>query len=182
MRTKWFIAAAVLGTIALLTLGVTLPSMEVKGRLFGFISMGAERRSISGLIIQLFGENVLLAVLILLFAIIVPLVKLILTLGFVFHRNLKNHNRLHALVHGIGKWSMVDVFTATMVVSLITFNNLRAKIFSTKAVLLPGFYFFLAYCIGSIASTYLLNRAMRSHPTGVPADDPPRSRDTGIEA
>jgi uncharacterized paraquat-inducible protein A len=157
----WLGLLLVLVTIACLVLGIVFPTLEVRGRLLG-ISLGGEQRSILGLIGGLWQTNILLAALISLFSLVIPVTKLGLTLVMLWSENLERHRTLNILVHNISRWSMVDVFSMSIVVSFITFNQFRIRIFSTRGYLLIGFYFFLAYCLLSIASTYLLRKQIHT--------------------
>ena len=152
-------------TLVLLVLGLTLPCIEVSSKIFGFIPLGSDKKSILGIIGKLLSTNFLLAILIVIFSIIIPISKLSLTLFLLISKNSKNNHLVEFLVHNIGKWSMVDVFSMAIIVSMLTFNNLRIKIFSTEGELLAGFYFFLSYGLLSIITTYFLNRQVQNEPT-----------------
>ncbi len=150
------IVAAV--SLVLLVLGVSLPCIEVKSRLIDLIPLGTERKTILGLIAGLLKNNVLLALLVILFSLVIPVLKLSLTV-FMIVRKEEHFNRLIKwLVLNIGKWSMVDVFTMAIVVSVLSFDNMRIKVFSTSGELKAGFYFFLAYGLLSIVSTFFLEK------------------------
>ena len=140
-----------------LVLGITLPCIRVSGHLFGFIPTGTDKRSILDLVGRILNTNILLALLILLFSILIPLTKLILTLVMIIWRKQGDNKTIRFLVHNIGKWSMVDVFSMAIIVTMMTFDNLRIKVFSTEGELLAGFYLFLAYGILTIATTYFLS-------------------------
>jgi uncharacterized paraquat-inducible protein A len=120
--------------------------------------LGSEKKSIVGLIGNLLKSNILLGFLIILFSILIPVAKLSLSLLMILSKTQNDNRFLQFLVHNIGKWSMVDVFSMAIIVAMLTFDNLRIKIFSTEGQLLPGFYFFLGYGILSIFTTYFLNR------------------------
>lgn len=147
-----------ISAIICLILGVSLPCINVSSQLFGFIPMGSDQKSILGLIVNLFHHNILLAFLIILFSLIIPVAKLSLTLTMIISKNQLHNRFFHYAVHNIGKWSMVDVFSMAIVVAMLTFDNMRIKVFSTQGQLLPGFYFFLIYGLLSISTTYFLNR------------------------
>ncbi len=144
--------------IICLILGVSLPCINVSSQLFGFISIGSEQKSILGLIVNLLNNNILLAFMIILFSLIIPVAKLSLTLTMIISKNQNSNRFIQYILHNIGKWSMVDVFSMAIVVSMLTFDNMRVKVFSTQGQLLPGFYFFLSYGLLSIITTYFLNR------------------------
>ena len=145
-------------TFSFLILGITLPCIEVSSKLFGFLSVGAEKKSILGVIGNLLNSNILLGILVILFSIVIPVTKLSLTLFMILSKSQNFNRSLQFLVHNIGKWSMVDVFSMSIIVAVLTFDNLKIKVFSIGGQLLPGFYFFLSYGILSIITTYFLNR------------------------
>ncbi len=60
----------------------------------------------------------------------------------------------------IGKWSMADVFVVATFLSYLSFSNMNSGI-DTEAKTLVGLYFFLAYCILSIASSQLIELAVK---------------------
>jgi uncharacterized paraquat-inducible protein A len=145
-------------TFCFLILGISLPCIEVSSKLFGFLSVGTEKKSILGVLGNLLNSNILLGILVILFSIIIPVTKLGLTLFMIFSKTQNFNRSLQFLVHNIGKWSMVDVFSMSIIVAVLTFDNLKIKVFSTGGQFLPGFYFFLSYGILSILTTYFLNR------------------------
>lgn len=150
--------------LVFLFLGIYLPCIRVTSHLLNVIPVGTEERSILGLIGNLFKSNILLGLLILLFSILIPVTKLVLAATILIWEGKITHPFIHFLVHNIGKWSMVDVFTTAIVVTMLTFNNFRVKVFSTEGHLLAGFYFFLAYGILTIFTTYFIQK--KSSATG----------------
>jgi uncharacterized paraquat-inducible protein A len=58
----------------------------------------------------------------------------------------------------ISKWSMADVFVVGVFVAFLAANAVKKEggLLSFEAVLGPGFYFFLGYCLLSILSSQLL--------------------------
>jgi uncharacterized paraquat-inducible protein A len=61
----------------------------------------------------------------------------------------------------IGKWSMADVFVVATFLSYLSFSNMNSGI-DTEAKTLVGLYFFLAYCILSIASSPIIELAIKN--------------------
>ena len=108
-----------IATFALLFLGISLPCISVSSHLFGFIHLGSESNSIIGVIGKLLQSNFLLGLLITLFSIVISLSKLSLTLYMIISRNSEHNKFITVLVHNIGKWSMVDVFSMSIIVSLL---------------------------------------------------------------
>ena len=166
--TKYGSSALIFVALILLFLGITLPCIAVSSQLFGFIPLGSEKKSIIGLIGNLLNSNILLGILIILFSIVIPVTKLSLTLLMILSKTQNNNRFLQFLVHNIGKWSMVDVFSMSIIVAVLTFDNLRIKIFSTEGQLLPGFYFFLSYGVLSIFTTYFLSKQVKENEVSSP--------------
>ena len=154
--TKYGSSVLVFLALILFFLGIILPCIAVSSKLLGFIPLGSEKKSIIGLIGNLLKSNILLGILIILFSIVIPITKLSLTLLMILSKTQNNNRFLQFLVHNIGKWSMVDVFSMSIIVAVLTFDNLRIKIFSTDGQLLAGFYFFRGDGVLSIFTTYLL--------------------------
>ena len=112
-----------------------------------------QSKSIVELITLLLSQNnYIVGISILIFSVVLPVVKLLITLLGVFSR-LKG--RLLNKVHLLGKWSMADVFVAAIFLAFLAFNNLQTGI-QTESNTLLGLYFFLAYCVLSIGTSQWL--------------------------
>jgi uncharacterized paraquat-inducible protein A len=101
-----------------------------------------EKRSVLGMLKKLWQDgNYWPFSLIFLFGIIVPLLKS----GIIFYLILgKNPDpKWQRLTSAISKWAMADVFAISIFVAFLGANAME----STKAVLLPGFYYFSGYVI-----------------------------------
>lgn len=94
-----------------------------------------------------------------LFAIIIPVIKITLSLLAVFLKPSKSNFLLKANSL-LGKWSMSDVFVMSIIVAFFTINANEQFINTVqmKAELGQGFYYFVAYCILAIAAGQLLER------------------------
>ena len=97
-------------------------------------------------------DNRLVAFLILFFSVMVPLVKAILLLLVLFIQQLRFRPKVHAFVSAISKWSMADVFVVGIFIAFLSTSSNS----SVNAYLHSGFYYFLAYCIISIASVQVM--------------------------
>ena len=88
----------------------------------------------------------------LLFSIITPMMKALLTYFIVAspakERNLKIANFLHT----IGKWSMADVFVAAILLALYALKFQEA----TKSIPCLGLYYFIGYCLVALVTTELM--------------------------
>lgn len=113
-----------------------------------------DTRSIVGTIDGLYESgNPLVATLILLFSVIVPFIKGSLLLVCLAMRPGAMRWRLFAFVRGISKWAMADVFVVGVYVAFLSAkatDNLDAEVHA-------GLYFFIAYCLISIASLQFID-------------------------
>ncbi|CAF3458083.1 unnamed protein product [Rotaria socialis] len=87
--------------------------------------------------------------LVVIFSILIPFTKAFLLLLMNFVHNRKYNYFVYTLIRDWGKWSMTDVFVTVIFLSFFA-SLLVADI---DATILPGFYFFLTYCIISLAAT-----------------------------
>lgn len=164
--TKRNITAFILIIASLICLypGVTLPVLQIKVSaeipILGALQFYDETQSIIQSITALFKHNNhLVAVLILLFSILIPLIKACLLLLVLAVKNLPNRHGLHQFVNIISKWSMADVFVVSVFMAfLATQSNSHIE-----AILHTGFYYFLAYCLLSIVAAQLMNSKPTNH-------------------
>lgn len=97
-------------------------------------------------------NNTLVAFLILFFSVIVPVFKAISLLAVLLIKKLRNHTSLHQFIALISKWSMADVFVVGVFISFLSSQSNEAM----QAKLGVGFYWFLAYCLISIAASQVM--------------------------
>ena len=154
------IAALILIVISLICLypGLTFPILSIhvgaKLPLIGEIGLHDSTQSIMKTIRTLWeNDNNLVANLILLFSVLVPIFKAVTLLAILFIKQIKNRTFLHWFVAIISKWSMADVFVVGVFLAFLATKSND----SIHAELHEGFYYFLAYCILSIAATQLMN-------------------------
>ena len=107
------------------------------------------------------------ATLILLFSVIVPLGKAALVASSVFVANPAVRRRTLAFVETIAKWSMADVFVVALFIAYLAAQasatptqgaNAAPALIAFSAHFGPGFYWFAAYCIFSLASQQITVR------------------------
>jgi hypothetical protein len=110
------------------------------------------------------------ATLILLFSVIVPLTKAALVAAAVFMRNAKARVRTLKFVEAIAKWSMADVFAVALFIVFLAAQATQQPpgapesappLLAFTAHFGPGFYWFAAYCLFSLASQQLTARLAR---------------------
>ncbi len=107
-------------------------------------------------------NNYVVGISILVFSILFPLAKLFLLISFLVLPVAGRWKPLQHFVNYSGKWSMADVFVVAIFLAYLAFENMQVGIPTTSNVMV-GLYFFLAYCMISIAATTLLRR--ESHET-----------------
>jgi hypothetical protein len=101
------------------------------------------------------------ATLILLFSVIVPLTKAALVAWAVFMKNAAMRARTTKFVETIAKWSMADVFAVALFIVYLAAQATQQPpgapeaappLLAFTAEFGPGFYWFAAYCLFSLAS------------------------------
>ena len=112
--------------------------------------------------------------LILLFSIILPFLKLILTTYYLFVEKAKKSKFVKTVIFYLGKWSMADVFVVAIFMAYIGFygllnSQLAGMASATDTVVIetvnysklsPGIIFFTLYCLFSILMSTLIHRQM----------------------
>ncbi|NOQ15263.1 MAG: hypothetical protein GQ583_12405 [Methyloprofundus sp.] len=103
-------------------------------------------------------EHVAVGLLIGFFGIIIPGIKIILTLIALQVGSGQTRSDLLKMSSLLSKWSMSDVFLMAILVAFFSINaNAQAvNTIQMKAVLGPGFYFFATYCLLAIAAGQLM--------------------------
>jgi uncharacterized paraquat-inducible protein A len=120
-----------------------------------------QSKSVIDLINVLFeNKNYVVAVSIFCFSVLVPFIKLTLSVLLLLSRPFRDSGLVKKTVGRIGKWSMADVFVVATFLSYLSFSNMNSGI-DTEANTLVGLYFFLAYCILSIASSQFIELAIK---------------------
>ena len=140
-----------LGALVTLVFGLITPIMMVtihkEVEYLGDVVLSFESKGIIGSIAKLFESgDVVVAIVILLFSVLVPGVK---TLSLLFVSIFMESRFAYGIVKFfkmIGKWSMVDVFVVATFLVYLTANKGDVS----RAEVEVGFYFFLAYVIVSM--------------------------------
>jgi len=109
------------------------------------------------------------ATLILLFSVIVPFGKAVLVAWAVFMTDAARRARTLGFVEAIAKWSMADVFVVALLIAYLAAQATQttsldagsAPLLAFKASFGPGFYWFTAYCLFSLASQQYTVRRFR---------------------
>lgn len=131
------------------------------------IEVYQQTRSIVGSVRHLYRVgSATAATLILLFSVIVPLTKALLVLWAVWHDDGARRRRTLRFVEMIAKWSMADVFAMALIIAYLAARASQTPPgpgFAPQAVAFtasfgPGFYWFAAYCLVSLATQQLTAR------------------------
>ena len=126
----------------------------------GNVQVYEQTRSIVGSVRQLYDVgSPLPATLILLFSVVVPLTKALLVAWATFMTNAAARVRTLRFVTAIAKWSMADVFAVALLIVYLAAQASQQPpgvgappLLAFTAEFGPGFYWFAAYCIFSLAS------------------------------
>lgn len=142
-------------------LGITKMKVDLSKTFEGRMYFYYQNKSIVGLIeLLLQKNNWLVAFAILAFSVLVPFVKLVFSMLILFSGPVRHNDWIQSIIKGIGKWSMADVFVAAIFLAYLSFQNMNSGI-ATESTPLLGAYFFFAYCVFSISSTYFINRSVK---------------------
>lgn len=130
-----------------------------------------QTRSIVGAVRQLYDVgSPLPATLILLFSVVVPLTKAALVAAALYMRNAAARVRTLHFVEAIAKWSMADVFAVALFIVFLAAQASQQPpgapesappLLAFTAHFGPGFYWFAAYCLFSLASQQYTARLAR---------------------
>ncbi len=147
----------ILASFACLVPGLTRPALTLDITpvlpFLGKMTIFHQTRSIIGTIRNLYDTgNMLVAALILLFSVVVPFAKGLSLLYVLAWKRAPGRMALFRFVALIGKWSMADVFVMGILLAYMAAGASEG----VAATLHDGFWFFLGYCILSVASAQLM--------------------------
>jgi paraquat-inducible protein A len=150
----------VVHVISLVLLGFGLVKdvlqIDVSAHFLVDINLFNETRSVISTLQNLWrSDNYWPFFLIFLFGIMVPIIKSLVIFYLLLAPNPKNI--AYAFVNVISKWAMADVFAIAIFVAFLGARAME----NTKAILLPGFYYFSAYVLLSAAITMFLPKMLK---------------------
>ena len=130
------------------------------------VEVYTQTRSILGSVRELYRVgSPMPATLILLFSVIIPFGKAALVAWAVFMRDAAARVRTVRFVELIAKWSMADVFVVALFIAFLAARASQTAPDSSNPALVsfsahfgPGFYWFAAYCVFSLASQQWMSR------------------------
>ena len=124
-------------------------------------------------------EMTLVAVLVILFSVVFPALKMLaLGVGLFRPALLRTNRFIKLLAFELSKWSMADVMVLAIFMSYVAFNgviggawddlrrvpNVQQVLIPTNASkILPGYYLFIGFCISSIFLSKRLEKGIASH-------------------
>jgi len=186
---KMLVAGLTLGSIILLVLGVSLPMIDIDARLNSFkFALFDEPIEFEEQIIYYQSKSIvevtktlweggswdlkLVGTLVLMFSIVFPFFKLLLSGGYLFTDRVRNNTVAKTIIFHLGKWSMADVFVVAIFMAYIGFYGIISTQlngiernqggFAIETInysrLAPGAFFFTTYTILSIFISILINR------------------------
>jgi hypothetical protein len=123
-------------------------------------------------------EMSLVAVLVLLFSVIFPVLKMLALSACLFRPTMLRTNRIvKFLAFESSKWSMADVMVLAIFMSFVAFNGLvgsameglrdaagQLAIPTNSSKILPGYYLFIGFCLTSMFLSKKLERGISSRP------------------
>ena len=191
---KWAMVWLTLVCVVFLALGLFLPMIDLDARLsdvdlqllgeqihFDEQVMYFQSKSITDVTRTLLEgrgwDLKLVGILILLFSIVLPFLKMILTTAYLFIERAQQSKLVQTVIFYLGKWSMADVFVVAIFMSYIGFygllnSQLGAMAGSSETMTIetvnyskfsPGIIFFTMYCIFSIVLSMLIHRRKWNH-------------------
>lgn len=138
----------------------SMTNMMGIGDIDGEIEVYRKTRSIIGTVTDLFRSgDALVAFLVMLFSIIIPLIKILMMLISTLLKQGVWQTRLVNLNGLLSKWSMADVFVVALIVTYMAANaSDGGGLLSLQSNFESGFYYFLGYCLFSIAAMQFFQR------------------------
>lgn len=186
---KEMVASLTLSSVILLVLGISLPMIDIDARLNSFtFDLLGEKIEFDEQIIYYQSKSIvevtktlwqgegwdlkMVGVLVLMFSIVFPFFKLLLSGLYLFFDRIRKSSLARGFIFYLGKWSMADVFVVAMFMAYIGMYGVIASQlngigqnqggFAIETVnysrLSPGAFFFTAYTILSICISILINR------------------------
>jgi hypothetical protein len=118
----------------------------------------------------------IVGVLVLMFSIVFPTLKIFTSIFYMYKPSLLRQNRLaRFLVLESSKWSMADVMALAIFMAFVAFNGLIAHtmgamkgtgaeltIPTDSSKILPGYYLFVGFCMASLFLSKKLERGIRT--------------------
>lgn len=137
-------------------IGIGEPELQIDGRIYALY----QNKSVLELIKLLYlGGNFVVAILILMFSIVFPTVKLVSSVIVFLAPSSQFSKYAVTVIDKLGKWSMADVMVASIFLAYFSFANMNVGV-ETGSSTLIGLYFFSAFVVFSIFSGSYLKRTV----------------------
>ncbi len=126
----------------------------------GDIVLSFESKTIIGTIEHLYhNANYPVAIVILLFSVIVPLLKTLSMIAVIIWKELHIAKKLVTIFKHLGKWSMLDVFVVSLLLVYLSAGSSE----NSYSEIESGLYIFLIYVILSIITSISVNRVLEGN-------------------
>lgn len=138
---------------------MVIEGLDVRGTVDAF----DKTRSILGTAIELHANNhLLVAVLIVVFSVVVPVLKGLILLAVFAPLSLRIKSSLLWTSNALSKWSMADVFVIAIFIAFLAGKGIQESrsLVDFDAQLGTGFWYFLGYCLLSILGTQILSAGL----------------------
>ncbi len=190
---EWSVAGLTLVSILLLLLGISLPMIDIDARLDSFVfSLLGEDIVFDEQVIYFQSKSIVevtktlwqsggadlkaVGALVLMFSIVFPFFKLLLSALYLFSDKVKNNRVAQQIIFHLGKWSMADVFVVAIFMAYIGMYGVITSQLSAidqnqggfaietlnYSRLSPGAFYFTSYTILSIVIGILINRRAKT--------------------
>ena len=158
--TAFSLSVAIISLITLLY-GIITPILMIvihkNVDYLGDIVLSFESKTIIGTIEHLYSNsNYPVAIVILLFSVIVPLIKTLSMIAVIIWKELHIAKKLVSLFKHLGKWSMLDVFVVSLLLVYLSAGSSE----NSYSEIESGLYIFLIYVILSIITSIGVNRIL----------------------
>jgi hypothetical protein len=162
LSLRGFTIAVSLGALIALINGLVTPIMLMivhkEVEYLGDVILSFESKGILGSISKLYGDdNLTVAIVILLFSVIVPLLKTLAMLFVSIYEYSPFAARVVQFFKHLGKWSMLDVFVVALLLVYLTSNSQDIS----RAEAEIGLYFFLTYVLLSMIASLSADKMLR---------------------
>jgi uncharacterized paraquat-inducible protein A len=132
-------------------------------------------------------EMMLVGVLVILFSVVFPVLKMLALAACLFRPALLRTSRIvKVLAFQLSKWSMADVMVLAIFMSFVAFNGVissgfdglrgmpnvqQVQIPTSASRILPGYYLFIGFCLSSIVLSKKLERGIASGSAELPDEE-----------
>ncbi len=151
-----------ISSLIMLIFGVITPILMIvihkNVEYLGDIVLSIESKTIIGTISHLYSsQNYPIAIIILLFSILIPLIKTIIMIVISIFNEFNIAKKLLSIFKHLGKWSMLDVFVVSLLLVYLSMGSNQ----NSYSELENGLYIFLIYVILSIIASLVVEKLLK---------------------